>query len=175
MLFGRKNNEQTPPVTPDSEPVPGGLLERVLLVVDGSEPSVTASRFAVQLGAQLGTSITAVYVVDTATMDYLLQTRIFVSEEREEFEQDLERTGQRYLEYVTTIAANHGLTIETQLLKGSIHQTILEISRTLQVDAIVVGGWRRSVTRKDAASVERQLILDSADCPVIVVKTPRES
>lgn len=175
MLFGRKNKDEPPADSPGGDPVPDGLLERILLVVDGSEPSVVAARFAVQLGAQLGTRITAAYVVDTATMDYLLQTRIFVSEEREEFEKDLERTGQRYLDYVTTIARNHGLSIETSLIKGSIHKTILDMARNLQVDAVVVGGWRRSITRKDATSVERQLILDDADCPVIVVKAPRTS
>lgn len=146
------------------------LLGKLLLVVDGSKPSMAAARFAVQLAGQAGSSITAVYVVDTATMDYLLQTHIFVSDERTEFERDLESTGRRYLDYVTTIAGNAGLTVETELRRGSFHQTILQSARTADVDAIVVGGWRRSITQKDAASVERQLILDQADCPVIVVK-----
>ena len=160
----KKSEEKAP------EPASAGLLGSILLVVDGSEPSMAAARFAVQLGSQLGTLITAAYVVDTATMDYLLQTHIFVFEERAEFEQDLENTGGRYLQYVETIGKNHGITVETAMEKGSIHQTVLQMARELKVDAIVVGGWRRSITRKDATSVERQLILDQADCPVIVVK-----
>ena len=95
------------------------LLGQVLLVVDGSEPSIAAARFAVELSAQMGCRVTAVYVVDTATMDYLLQSRIFVSEERQEFERDLESTGQRYLDFVTTIAANRGIQVATALEKGS--------------------------------------------------------
>jgi len=148
------------------------LIGRLLLVVDGAEPSIAAARFAVELSAQFGSRVTAVYVVDTATMDYLLQSRIFVSEDRQEFERDLESTGQRYLDFVTTLASNRGITVETVLEKGSFSQTILQAARSLQVDGIVLGGWRRSITRKDAASVERQLILDEADCPVIVVKGP---
>jgi hypothetical protein len=38
------------------------------------------------------------------------------------------------------------------------------------VDAIVLGGWKRTIARKDVASIERQHILDQADCPVVVVK-----
>ena len=164
---GKNEDAQTPESTEE------GLLEHALLVVDGSEPSIEAARFAVRLSAQLGTRITAVYVVDTATMDYLLRTHIFVAEEREEFERDLENTGRRYLEYVTTIGKNHGVAVKTILEQGAMHQTILHMARDLNVDAIMVGGWRRSITQKDAASVERQLILDQAYCPVIVVKTPQ--
>jgi nucleotide-binding universal stress UspA family protein len=44
----------------------------------------------------------------------------------------------------------------------------------MDADVIVLGGWHRTVTRKDVASVQRQLILDEADCPVIVVKRTRD-
>ncbi|MBT3376761.1 MAG: universal stress protein [Lentisphaerae bacterium] len=146
------------------------LLRHVLLVVDGSEPSMAAARFSVQLAAQYDARITAVYVIDTATMDYLMQMHILVSDERQEFESDLNRTGNRYLDYVKTVGNNNGVEVETVLEKGSFHQQILKVARARDVDAIVVGGWRRTVTKKDAASVERQLILDEASCPVIVVK-----
>jgi nucleotide-binding universal stress UspA family protein len=162
MNFGRQKTNTDPPTT--------NLLGFCLLVVDGSQPCITAANFAVELAKQTGSRITAVYVVDTATMDYLMQLRVFVKEEREEFEVDIERTGQRYLEYVTTIGRKHGVSVSTVLRKGRFHTAILQEARDLGVDAIILGGWRRSVTRKDATSVERQLILDLADCPVIVVK-----
>ena len=162
-MFRRKSNGENGTETPN-------LLGTFLLVVDGSEPSIAAANFAVHLASQIGSTITAVYVVDTATMDYLLQMHIFVSDERQEFERDVENTGKRYLEYVRTIGNNNGIQISTELLKGSFHQTILTMARNQKVDAILLGGWRRSITRKDATSVERQLILDEAECPVIVIK-----
>ncbi len=146
------------------------LLEKMLLVVDGAEPSIAAANYAVGLARQTGGAITAVHVVDTAVMEYLQQMRIFLTDERQEFEQDLERTGQRYLEYVRAIAGNAGLTIDTVQVKGAFHQMILQRAREMQADVIILGGWHRTITRKDATSVERQLILDAADCPVIVVK-----
>ena len=148
------------------------LFANVLLVVDGSEASVAAANLAVRMAAQQQCALTAVYVVDTATLDYLLQMRIFVAQEREGFEGDLEKTGRRYLEYVTTIGRNHAVAVETVLRRGSFHQQVLKEARERKVDAIVLGGWRRTIARKDTASVERQHILDQADCPVIVVKAP---
>lgn len=146
------------------------LLDKMLLVVDGSEPSIAAANYAVGLAAQTGGHITAVYVVDTATMEYLSQMRIFIAEERSEFEQDLERTGHRYLDYVRTIGHNHGIDIEGLQLKGAFHQVILQKAREMEADVIVLGGWYQTVTRKDVASKQRQLILDEAACPVLVVK-----
>ena len=168
MWFGRKNGNTN---GEEAE----NLLGNLLLVVDGSQPSVAAAHFAIALAAQTGSRIVAVYVVDTATMDYLLQMRIFVKEEREEFERELNGTGRRYLDFVTTLAAKREVPIECVLTRGRFHQTILKEAREREVSAVVIGGWRRSIMRKDATSVERQLIRDQADCPVIVVKDDDKS
>lgn len=170
MFTLRKSKTEAPPQA-NRAADRAHLLARLLLVVDGSEPSIAAANVAMRLSVEFGSAVTAAYIVDTATMDYLLQMHIFVDDERLEFERDLEATGRRYLDYVKTIAANQHVEVETILRKGSFHKNILELSRTLGVDAIVLGGWKRTVTRKDSASVERQLILDEADCPVLVVKS----
>jgi len=148
----------------------GELFQRILLVVDGSDASMAAAHFGVRLAVQMQTDLTAVYVVDTATMDYLMQMRIFVTDEREEFERDLERTGTRYLDYVSTIAGKQNVTVEKVLKRGAFHQVILQHARQMEADLIVLGGWKRTVTRKDATSVERQRILDETECPVLVIK-----
>jgi nucleotide-binding universal stress UspA family protein len=150
--------------------VNGSLFNKILLHVDGSDASMAAAAFAVDLAAAQNSQLTVVYVVDTATMEYLSQMRIFIKEEKDEFEKDLERTGGRYLEYVKTLAAKQGVEPKLKCMRGSIHQIILDQAREEAADVVIVGGWRRTVTRKDATSVERQLILDEAPCPVIVVK-----
>jgi len=171
--FGKKREQEAPA----EQSVQGAtnLFERILLVVDASEASSAAAQFAVRLALQTGGRLLAVHVVDTATMDYLMQMHIFVREEREEFEKDMERTGRRYLEYVSAIARKNGLDVETHLHKGSFHRTILDVARDENASVIVLGGWRHTITRKDVTSVERQLILDEAICPVIVVKAESAS
>jgi nucleotide-binding universal stress UspA family protein len=164
MIFGRPKQGETPP-----KPQPS-VLAHLLLVVDGSEAGMAATHLAVGLARRLGSRLTAVYVVDTATMDYLMQLRIFVQDEREEFEADLERTGQRCLDALASLCHVADVEVTPLLLKGRFHSTILREARTLKADAIVLVGWSQSIMRKDAASVERQLVLDQAECPVLVVK-----
>lgn len=146
------------------------ILAKLLVLIDGSEASLAAVRFAVGLAAQVTGELQAMYVVDTATMDYLLQLRIFVTDERQEFEQDLERTGTRYLEYARAIGRKQQVEVRTHLRKGAFLQMVLPAVRELQIDAIVLGGWRSTMMRKDAMCEQRQLVLLEAPCPVIVVK-----
>jgi len=66
----------------------GVIFRNILVVVDGSEASFRAAEYAVQLAKQLGCNATALAVVDTELLNRLLQSRIFVEEERAEYERD---------------------------------------------------------------------------------------
>lgn len=166
MIFGRAKPNGTPPKTPP----PPSVVNHLLLVVEGSEGAPAAARIAIALARRLECRLTAIYVVDTATMDYLLQLRIFVREEREEFERDLEQSGRRSLDAVVAQGRENGVDVQAVMHKGRFHTIILREARALKVDAIVVAGWSHSIMHKDAASVERQLVLEQAECPVLVIK-----
>ena len=177
MFFKGKTTERLN--APASRPAAGDtrtpcddkpFLEKILLVVDGSLHSMQAADFAVRLATRLGTCLQAAFIVDTATLDYLLQMHIFIEEERAEMEADLELKGQRYLERVKEIAAHAGLPLETFIVRGRQHQAVLHLARREHAAAIVLGGWYRESRQKDLTSVERQLILDLAECPVFVIK-----
>ena len=154
----------------------GNFLRRLLLVVDGSQRSEEAACFACRLAKRLGCALEAVYSVDTATMDYLLQMHIFVSDERNEFEAAIEEKGKSYLERVKRFAEAYGIELETKILRGRFYQTILDYGKASQADAIVLGGWGDGRGHaKDTFSVERELIMKLAECPVFVVKSPNSS
>ncbi len=171
-LFGRKSQEsesRAPAPASDKPPLPS--VRKMLVVVDGSRLTFDAVDYAIALATRLYCELIAAFVIDTAVMDYLLQMRILIKDEREDFEQDLEQKGRNALARVRSQGEAHGIEIETILCKGRLHQTILQTARELEVDTIVIGGWHEGSTLKDSSSVERQLVLDQAECPVIVVKT----
>ncbi len=155
----------------------GTFLRRLMLVVDGSQLSEEAAYFAFRLARRLECELEAVYSVDTATMDYLLQMHIFVSEERQEFEAAIEAKGRSYLDRVKRLADACGMELETKILRGRFHQTILDYGKASHADAIVLGGWGggHGGQAKDTFSVERELIMALATCPVFVVKTPQST
>jgi nucleotide-binding universal stress UspA family protein len=177
MLFRRsqKSDKQQVPAKAE-EPAPDmpPVARRALLVVDGSPASQDAARYAIGLAAALSCELLAIFVIDVAVMDYLMQMRIFLKEEREEFEEDLVRKGRRLLIRVEEAASQVGIDVETILCKGRFHQSILQLVAERKIDTIIISGWKDSSVQKDLSSVERQLVLDQADCPVIVVKRQAE-
>ena len=64
----------------------------------------------------------------------------------------------------------NNIEIDTYLMKGRVTQIVLQAVRELGIEMLIIGGWHNGSTRKDTSSVEYQLLLDQAECPVIVIK-----
>jgi nucleotide-binding universal stress UspA family protein len=142
----------------------------ILLMVDGSETMMRAARRAVDLARLLDCKIHAVSVVDTDTLTQLLKGKILVQDEMEDFERDLTSSSERYLRMVKKAADEAGVEMETVLLKGGAHQTILAQQRKLEAGLVVLPGFSHSMTRRDLMTKAKQLILDEAPCPVLLVR-----
>ncbi len=146
------------------------FLKRILLVVDGSAESEEATAFALKLARGLHSELTAAYVVDTATMDYLQQMRIFVSEERNELEDSIHAKGQAYLQRAKLLAQAANVPLETTILRGRFNHAVLQLLRQKSMDAVILGGRKGLYRDKDVFTVERELLLEQSPVPVLVVK-----
>ncbi|MGN0893192.1 MAG: universal stress protein [Oligosphaeraceae bacterium] len=146
------------------------FLNRLLLVVDGSAESENATAFALKMARALPCELIAAYVVDTATMDYLQQMRIFVSEERAELEDAINAKGQAYLQRTRMLAKAANIPLDTTILRGRFSNAVLQLLRQRDVQAVVIGGRKGLYRHKDAFTVERELLLDQSPVPVMVVK-----
>jgi nucleotide-binding universal stress UspA family protein len=145
-------------------------LSKVLVVVNGSESSIAAVKYALALGKNYGAKVMAVYVVDTATIRQLALSRIFVPDESAEYETSLEASGRRILSYVGELAANVKIEVETMLRKGAIAGEVIALAEDIGSDCILLG-------ESDHASRFRDLLMDvnveiarGAPCSVLLVK-----
>lgn len=148
------------------------ILETVLVAINGSDASIVAFKYALALKKALGSRIVACYVVDTATIRQLALSRIFVPEETEEYERNLESSGQRYLNFCSELAHDKHLTIETVIRKGSVSGEIVKYSIELGADVIILGGNPADALYRDAIADANREILKNARCPVLFVKPP---
>jgi len=177
-LFGKKNKEQVPPEKtetvaeppePQKEPLP--FLKKILVLVDGTAAGFSAFHKAVALASNLADcEVCAAFVVDTVSMNMLLQMHIFVKEECANFEAEMETKGRRTLEFIHAEGEAMGVDVENYLLKGRISKVVLQAIRELNVTLLVIGGWKSGASSKDTTSVENQLLVDQAECPVLVLK-----
>ncbi len=142
----------------------------MLLLVDGTGPGMRAAEFAVQMARTTQARLVAISVVDTDTLKKLVSVRILAAQEMSEFESQLGASRKRELDFVEQLARKAKVSIQTALRSGVCHSMVLAEQKEIAADLIIIGGFHVSLTKHDLAARERQLILEEAPCPVLVVK-----
>jgi len=149
----------------------GGIeLKRLFLLVEGSDSGIHAAGYAVELARALQASIHAVSVVDTDTMSQLLSRSILVKSEMAELSDEMNQGARKHLAYVEELARQKSVPIQTTQLEGSVHRSVLEELSRSKHDMLIMGSFQTTMTKRDLAAHEKQLIVDSTPCPVLLVK-----
>ncbi len=146
------------------------LFKNVLVMVNGTEASINAVRYAILMAKLYQCEVRAVYVVDMATIRQLSLNRIFVEDESREYERSLEQNGQRYLSFVEQLGKEKGVKVETELRSGAIWSEVVALAEERKADLILLGGTESTQSDKDVLSSTHKSILVNARCSVLVVK-----
>jgi nucleotide-binding universal stress UspA family protein len=141
----------------------------ILVPTDGSESSIKAGRLAIQIAATHHTPLTFVYVVDSIAAENMAKS---TGNALEDVYRELEIKGQRYLEYLPSLARNRGLQTEQIIRRGIPHREIAQLARERHVDLIVMGHVvRRGALRLRSSSLSERLVEnDATPCPVLIVR-----
>ncbi len=147
------------------------LFQNILVLLNGTDASINAVRYAVLMAKLYRSRVYAVYVVDTATIKQLTLNRIFIDEESREYEQSLEENGRRYLSYAEELGKAKGVKIETELRRGAIWSEVVTMSEERKMDLILLGGQEgETVDSKDIMSSTYRSVMMNARCSVLIVK-----
>lgn len=148
------------------------LFSHIVAAISGSEASVLAAKYAVVMAKQYHCRLSAVYVVDTATIRQLTLSKIFIQEESLEYERSLEANGGRYLAFVEELAKAKGIKAEREMRRGAIHTEVLKIADEKKADLIILGGWEKDRSSREIISHAHREIMVNAKCSVLLVKEP---
>ncbi len=146
------------------------LFSNIVVAISGSDSSIHAAKYGILLSKLYRCRLTAVYVVDTATIRQLMLSKIFVLEESAEYEKSLEANGERYLTFVEELGRAKGIKVEHQLRRGAIYTEILATADEIGADLILLGGWEKDRSARDIISHSHREIMVNAKCSVLVVK-----
>jgi nucleotide-binding universal stress UspA family protein len=148
------------------------LFSNIVVVITGSDASILAAKYAIVMAKTYRCRLSAVYVVDTATIRQLTLSKIFIQEESQEYERGLEANGERYLSFVEELARAKGVKIEREIRKGAVYTEILTAADERKADLIVLGGWEKDRSARDIISHAHREIMVSAKCSVLLAKEP---
>ncbi len=146
------------------------LFTNIVVAVSGSEASILAAKYAIIMAKQYHCRLTAVYVVDTATLKQLVMTRIFVPQEGQDYEKSLQENGKRYLAFVSELGKAKGVEVQADLRSGAVYTGILECAEERKADCIVLGGWEHGRSAREIIGLAHKEVLYNATCPVLVVR-----
>jgi nucleotide-binding universal stress UspA family protein len=148
------------------------LISNIVTVITGSDASILAAKYAIVMSKFYRCRLTALYVVDTATIRQLTLSKIFIQEESQEYEKSLEANGERYLSFVEELARAKGVKVEREIRKGAVYTEVLAAADEIKADLIVLGGWEKDRSARDIISHAHREIMVNAKCSVLLVKEP---
>ena len=141
------------------------FIRKILVPTDGSDSSIRAADFAVNLAKHFGSEIIAIYVIDHVILEEISKIH-----ERHQLEEEIRRKAERCLSYIVKSAQREGLKASSILVEGQPHDQIVRHAESLGVDIIVMGSkGRRGMNRILIGSVAERVI-EYAPCPVLVMR-----
>lgn len=150
------------------------LFQNVVVAINGSETSIRAAEYGILLAKLYHCHLSAVYVVDTATLKQLTLNKFFVMDESAEYESSLSADGERYLTYVKQMGESKGVKVDTELRRGAVWSEVISYAEDKKAGLILLGGFnsasRPSAINHDVMSASCREIIQNARCSVLIVK-----
>ncbi len=139
-------------------------IDRILLPVDGSEPAMHATQYAVVLAKTFGAKMKAIYV-DTGIEALELPEEIEAEEVYEGAHPSV-----KGLAIAKTMCERNDVECEIEIVKGGVAKRIIATAEEFDADLIVIGDTGRTGIKRIALGSIAETVLKGSDRPVMVVK-----
>lgn len=140
-------------------------VKRILIPIDGSNYSMRAAQLGIGLAKVLSAEIHVIYVIDTVILEAISEV-----EEKVVVEKELKDNAERYVNYVSKLAQQEGLSVNSVIVKGQPHDQIVNLAKSQGINLIIMGTHgQRGAARILLGSVAERVI-EYAPCPVLVVQ-----
>jgi len=141
------------------------LYKKILVALDGSEPSKNALNHAVEHSVKWGADLLVISVIPRISP--LVYARVL-----EEYGKVIKETHQRLLtEARTKINDNHpDLMVETRLEEGRPGDVIVEVAKEEDVDLIVLGSRGVGGIRGWVLGSTSRYVVETCTKPILIVK-----
>jgi len=140
------------------------MYDRVLVPTDGSTASEGAIDHAIGLAKQYGATLYVLYVVDAGTYSSLEAAAEAVADE-------LRAEGTEVVEAIAERAGDAGVTAETAIETGVVHQTIVDYVDAMDIDLVVMGTHGRTGVDRVLLGSVAEKVIRTADAPVMTVRS----
>jgi nucleotide-binding universal stress UspA family protein len=139
-------------------------IDMILLPVDGSEPAVIATQYAVMLAKTFDSKVKAIYV-DTGIEQLELPDEIEAEDVYEGVHPSV-----KGLAIAKTMCERNGVDCDAEVVRGGVAKRIIATASDSGCDLIVMGDTGRTGLKRIALGSIAETVAKAADVPVMVVK-----
>jgi nucleotide-binding universal stress UspA family protein len=147
-----------------------GRYERILVPTDGSEETRRAVEHAVDLAAEHGATVHALYVVNSASFSGLPMESSW-----ESVASMMNEEGAAALDEVEGIAEEHGVAVERALVDGNPSREIVRYAEDEDCDLVVMGTHGRGGIDRLLLGSVTEKVVRSSTVPVLTVRVGDEA
>jgi nucleotide-binding universal stress UspA family protein len=140
-------------------------IRKILIPIDGSDYSMRAAEYGVNVAKLLNAEITILYVIDLVALDQIARMS-----EKENVENELKQDGERYLKYVQGVAQKENVKASLLLAKGRPYEQIVHVAKGLKMELIVIGTYGKRGAERILLGSVAERVIEYATCPVLVVR-----
>ncbi|MCG1003674.1 MULTISPECIES: universal stress protein [Halobacterium] len=142
-----------------------GRYERILVPTDGSEETREAVEHAIDLAAEHGATIHALYVVNSASFSGLPMESSW-----ESVASMMNEEGAAALDDVESLAAERGVRVERSLVDGNPSREIVRYAEDEDCDLVVMGTHGRGGIDRLLLGSVAEKVVRSSSVPVLTVR-----
>lgn len=147
-----------------------GKFSKILVAIDGSQPSMDAAEYAIEMARKDAAQIIALTVNRIPLSSYGLATpegELKSPQEKESVRESKER-----LANLEQIAKQNNVELKTELINSqmSVDGAIVEYAESKDIDLIIMGTRGRSGFKKLLLGSTASAVVTYSPCPVMIVK-----
>lgn len=139
------------------------MFKSILLPTDGSQYSLNAGEYAIDIAQHYGSRLVIVYVVPISVA-YVLSLR-----GKMEQTEELLKQGERSVEAVKRMCDEVHVLAEGRVVQGDPAMEILRLAEAENADLVVIGARRKGRAAAFTVGSVSDTVLAEARCPVMVV------
>lgn len=141
------------------------MIDRILLAVDDSAASLAAAHAAIEIAAATGATVKVLHVIANSELAAALRSAACTG-----LAQSAAATS--LLAHMAGLAAEAGVTTQTEQTAGEPARCVLDRARSWQADLVVLGRANRCGPGQPYVGHHTQHILEFAEGPVLTVPPP---
>lgn len=146
---------------------------KILVYLDGSHESYIASQYAIYHAKTFNIDLIGISIVNVDALDDLISKNIFLSSEKDEYQNDLKNDAVKYLHEFKMMCAEKDIVAKPILAEGKIVQTIKETILKENISILMVRDVSHLKSREDVFFDETDRLIRFSPCSVLVVKNPK--